>query len=130
MLRNLGVSDPEGQAKLLLKDRCDSSKLLFLKSGCLVISRFVPQLAGNIQYSLLENKYVDILKLLPSSFTKVDLEELLKSDMSIIEEINASGGELISNIFVISKKLHEKINNQLNKLCVQCAEKVNKQNFF
>jgi len=78
----------------------------------------------NIEQGLVSNEYVDITSILPNSFNENDIEKLLKSETSIKELIKSSGGELISNTFIISKELQEKINQKLNKICEECAEKV------
>jgi hypothetical protein len=79
----------------------------------------------NIEKSLLSDEYVDISTLIPNSFTQVDIKNLLTSESSIIAQIKLSDGELLSNTFVISKKLKEKIEKQLNTFCEECAKKVN-----
>lgn len=121
LVRNLGVTDPEGQTKLVLKDRY---QILFLLSGCIDLLKYVPQLEINIEQGLLTNEYVDITTILPNSFNENDIEKLLKSETSIKELIKSSGGELISNTFIISKELQDKIDQKLSKICEECAEKV------
>jgi hypothetical protein len=121
LVRNLGVTDPEGQTKLVLKDRYE---ILFLISGCIDLLKYLPQLEMNIEQGLISNDYVDITTIMPNSFNENDIEKLLKSEASIKELIQSSGGELISNTFIISKELQEKINEKLNKICEECAEKV------
>ena len=78
----------------------------------------------NIEQGLVSNEYVDITSILPNSFNENDIEKLLKSETSIKELIKSSGGELISNTFIISKELQDKIDQKLNKICEECAEKV------
>jgi hypothetical protein len=121
LVRNLGITDPEGQTKLVLKDRY---QILFLTSGCIDVLKYLPQLEMNIEQSLVSNEYVDLTSIMPNSFNENDIEKLLKSETSIKELIQSSGGELISNTFVISKELQEKIDQKLNKICEESAEKV------
>ena len=121
LVRNLGINDPEGQTKLVLKDR---QQILFLISGCIDLLKFLPQLEMNIEQGLLSNDYVDLTSLVPNSFNEHDVDKLLKAESSIKELIQSSGGEQISNTFVISKELQEKIEKKLNQLCQECVEKV------
>lgn len=79
----------------------------------------------NIGYDLVANEYVDLSTMVPNSFIEIDIEKLLTSESSIIAQIKSLGGEFISNTFVISKKLLEKIDNQLNTFCEECLEQVN-----
>jgi dephospho-CoA kinase len=78
----------------------------------------------NIEQGLISNDYIDITTIMPNSFNENDIEKLLKSETSIKELIQSSGGELISNTFIISKELQEKIDKKLNKICEEYAEKV------
>jgi len=78
----------------------------------------------NIEQGLISNDYIDITTIMPNSFNENDIEKLLKSETSIKELIQSLGGELISNTFIISKELQEKIDKKLNKICEECAEKV------
>jgi len=121
LVRNLGVNDPEGQTKLVLKDR---NQILFLISGCIDLLKFLPQLEMNIEQGLVSNEYVDITTLMPNSFNENDIEKLFKTEISINELIKSSGGELISNTFIIAKELREKIDKKLNEICQEYAEKV------
>lgn len=121
LVRNLGINDPEGQTRSVLKDR---QQILFLISGCIDLVKFLPQLEMNIEQGLLSNDYVDLTALVPNSFNEHDVEKLLKAESSINALIQSSGGEQISNTFVISKELQEKIEKKLNQLCQDCAEKV------
>jgi hypothetical protein len=121
LVRNLGINDPEGQTKLVLKDRY---QILFLISGCIDILKYLPQLEMNIEQGLVSNEYIDLTSIMPNSFNENDIEKLLKSEISIKELIQSSGGELISNTFVISKELQEKIDQKLNQICEESAEKV------
>ena len=127
LVRNLGVTDPEGQTKLVLKDR---EQLLFLLSGCVDLRKFLPQLEMNIEQGLVSNEYVDLTTLIPNSFNENDIDKLLKSEVTINDVIKSSGGELLSNTFVISKELQQKIDNKLSRICEEYAEKVstNQQN--
>lgn len=124
LVRNIGVSNPEYQIKLVLKERYDPGRLLFLSSSCVDLSRFVPQLEMNIGHDLVSNEYADLLTLVPNSFIKIDIEKLLTSEPSIIAQIKSLDGEFISNTFVISKKLLQRIENQLNTFCEECLERV------
>jgi hypothetical protein len=120
LVRNLGINDPEGQTKLVLKDRY---QILFLISGCIDILKYLPQLEMNIEQGLVSNEYIDLTSIMPNSFNENDIEKLLKSEISIKELIQSSGGELISNTFVISKELQEKIDQKLNQICEESVEK-------
>jgi len=122
LVRNLGVTDPEGQTKLVLKDR---QHILFLISGCIDLLKYLPQLEINIEQSLLSSDYVDLTTILPNSFNEDDIDKLFKTETSIKDLIQTSGGELLSNTFVLSKNLQDKIDQQLTKLCEEYAEKVN-----
>lgn len=121
LVRNLGVTDPEGQTKLVLKDR---SQILFLINGCIDLGKYLPQLEMQIEQGLVANEYVDLTTIIPNSFTENDIDKLLKAETSIKELIQSSGGELVSSTFVISRELQEKIDEKLNKICEECAEKV------
>jgi hypothetical protein len=124
LVRNLGITDPEGQTKLVLNDR---TQILFLLSGCIDLLKYLPQLEMNIEQGLVSNEYVDLTTIIPNSFNENDIEKLLKSETSIKELIQSSGGELISNTFIISKELQDKIDRKLNQICVECAEKVRRK---
>lgn len=124
LVRSIGISNPECQAKLILEERYESSRLLFLTSSCMDLSRLVPQLEMNIEHDLMSNDYADLCALVPSSFIENDIEKLLTAESSIITQIKSLGGEFISNTFVVSKKLLEKIDNQLNLFCEECLEQV------
>jgi hypothetical protein len=78
----------------------------------------------NIEQGLVSNEYIDLTSIMPNSFNENDIEKLLKSEISIKELIQSSGGELISNTFVISKELQEKIDQKLNQICEESVEKV------
>lgn len=104
----------------MLKDR---QQILYLISGCVDLPKFLPQLEMNIEQGLVSNEYVDLTSLIPNSFTDNDIEKLLKSEGSIKEVIQLSGGELLSNTFVISKELQDKIDKKLNEICQEYAEK-------
>jgi hypothetical protein len=121
LVRNLGITDPEGQTKLVLKDR---NETLFLISGCIDLLKFLPKLETDIEHGIVSNEYVDITTLMPNSFNENDIEKLFKTEASIKELIQSSGGELISNTFIIGKELQEKIDKKLNQICEECAEKV------
>lgn len=121
LVRNLGVTDPEEQTKNVLKDR---PQILFLTSGCVDLEKFLPQLEINIEQALLANEYVDLTSLIPTNFNENDLERLLKSEASIKELIQSTGGEFLSNTFVLGKELKEKIEQKLNQLCQEYADKV------
>lgn len=121
LVRNLGVSDPEGQTKLVLKDR---NQILFLISGCVDTLKFLPQLEMNIENGLASNEYVDITTLIPNSFDENDLEKLLKTETSIKDLVTSLGGEFLSNTFVVGKELQDKIDTKLNQICQEYAEKV------
>lgn len=121
LVRNLGVTDPEGQTKLVLKDR---NQILFLISGCIDTLKFLPQLEMNIENGLVSNEYVDITTLMPNSFNENDTEKLLKSEASIKELVKTSGGEFLSNTFIIGKELQEKIDRKLNQICQEYADRV------
>lgn len=124
LVKNLGVSDPEGQTRLVLKDRY---QILFLISGCIDQLKYLPQLEMQIEQGLVSNEYVDLTTIMPNSFNENDIEKLLKIETSIKELIQSSGGELISNTFVISRELQEKIDRKLNQICEECAEKVRRE---
>lgn len=121
LVRNLGVNDPEGQTKFVLKDR---SAILFLINGCIDLGKYLPQFEMQIEQGLVTNEYVDLTTIIPNSFNENDLEKLLKAETSIRELIQSSGGELVSNTFVISRELQEKIDRKLTQLCEEYAEKV------
>src|SRR5207237_10807917 len=110
--------------KFVLKDY---KQILYLISGCIDLLKYLPQLEMNIEQNLVSNEYVDLTTIIPNSFNENDIDKLLKSEISIKELIKSSGGELISNTFIISKELQEKINQKLNQICEECAEKVNYQ---
>jgi hypothetical protein len=61
---------------------------------------------------------------MPNSFNENDIEKLFKTETTIKESIKTSGGELISNTFIIGKELQDKIDEKLNQICEECAEKV------
>ncbi|CAF1053711.1 unnamed protein product [Adineta steineri] len=124
LVRNLGVNDPEGQTKLVLKDR---KQILFLISGCIDLLKFLPQLEMNIEQGLVTNEYVDITTLMPNSFNENDIEKLFKTELSLKELIKSSGGELISNTFILAKELQDKIDKKLNDICQEYAEKESAQ---
>ncbi|CAF1079545.1 unnamed protein product [Adineta steineri] len=124
LVRNLGVNDPEGQTKLVLKDR---KQILFLISGCIDLLKFLPQLEMNIEQGLVTNEYVDITTLMPNSFNENDIEKLFKTELSLKELIKSSGGELISNTFILAKELQDKIDKKLNGICQEYAEKESAQ---
>lgn len=121
LVKNVGIADPEGQSKMVLKDRRD---ILFLISGCIDLAKFLPQLEMNIEQGLLSNEFVDLMSLLPTSFAEKDLEKLLKSELSIQESIQTAGGQLFSDSFVISKDILGKIDRKLQEMCADCATKV------
>ena len=121
LVRNLGVTDPDGQTKLVLKDQ---KQILYLLSGCIDLLKFLPQLEMNIEHSLVSNEYVDLTTLMPNSFNETDIERLLKSATSIKDLIKSSDGEFISNTFIIGNELKEKIDKKLNETCEEYAEKV------
>ncbi|CAF4873163.1 unnamed protein product [Rotaria sp. Silwood1] len=120
LVRNLGITDPEGQTKFVLKDR---NQILFLISGCIDLLKFLPQLEMNIENGLVSNEYVDITTLMPNSFNENDIEKLFKTENSINELIKSLGGEFISNTFIIGKELQEKIDKKLNEISQEYAEK-------
>lgn len=122
LVRNLGVTDPEGQTKLVLKDR---DQILFLLSGCVDLRKFLLQLETNIEQGLVSNEYVDLTTLVPNSFNENDVDKLLKSEASIKLVIESAGGELLSNTFIIGKELQQKIDKKLSQICEEYAEKVN-----
>ncbi|CAF0952210.1 unnamed protein product [Rotaria sordida] len=124
LVRNLGVTDPEGQTKLVLKDR---NQILFLISGCIDKLKFLPQLEMNIEHGLVSNEYIDITTLMPNSFNENDIEKLFKTEISIKELIKSLGGEFLSNTFIIGKELQEKIDKKLNEICQECVEKESAQ---
>ncbi|CAF3340008.1 unnamed protein product [Rotaria socialis] len=121
LVRNLGVNDPEGQTKSVLKDR---NQILFSTSGCIDLLKFLPQLEMNIESGLVSNEYVDVTTLMPNSFNDNDIEKLFKSETSIKELVKSLGGEFMSNTFIIGKELQEKIDKKLNEICQEYAEKV------
>ncbi|CAF4618161.1 unnamed protein product, partial [Rotaria socialis] len=104
LVRNLGVNDPEGQTKSVLKDR---NQILFSTSGCIDLLKFLPQLEMNIESGLVSNEYVDVTTLMPNSFNDNDIEKLFKSETSIKELVKSLGGEFMSNTFIIGKELQE-----------------------
>ncbi|CAF5002568.1 unnamed protein product, partial [Rotaria socialis] len=121
LVRNLGVNDPEGQTKSVLKDR---NQILFSTSGCIDLLKFLPQLEMNIESGLVSNEYVDVTTLMPNSFNDNDIEKLFKSETSIKELVKSLGGACMSNTFIIGKELQEKIDKKLNEICQEYAEKV------
>ena len=83
-----------------------------------------------IEQGLVSNEYVDLTNIMPNSFNENDIDKLLKSETSIKELIQSSGGELLSNTFVISRELQEKIEKKLNQICIESAEKVERWWYF
>lgn len=128
LVRNLGITDPEGQTKIVLKDR---PKILFLTSGCVDLMTFLPQLEINIEQNLLATEFVDLTSLMPNSFDENDLERLIKSEASIKQLIETVGAEFLSNTFLLAKELKTKIETKLNEICRDFAEKVRQiETFF
>ncbi|CAF1259339.1 unnamed protein product [Rotaria magnacalcarata] len=124
LVRNLGVTDPEGQTKSVLKDR---NQILFSTSGCIDLLKFLPQLEMNIESGLVSNEFVDVTTLMPNSFNENDIEKLFKSETSIKELVKSLGGEFMSNTFIIGKELQEKIDKKLDEICQEYAEKESAQ---
>ncbi|XP_022089822.1 E3 UFM1-protein ligase 1-like isoform X2 [Acanthaster planci] len=114
-LARLGITD----AKLYIKRRFKSESLLFL-SSCCVGSQLRDRVDASIDEALSTGTWIDIVPLLPSSFTMDDIHQLLQQCMT---GRGKSGARILCKTIVCSEKFLSECRGLFDELMSEKAEK-------
>ncbi|XP_037079233.1 E3 UFM1-protein ligase 1-like [Pollicipes pollicipes] len=107
-LRRVGITDPEGFIKRRFKDE----KLRYL-SGCAVGDTLVEHVKVSVEEATLAGSFVDVLPLLPSSFSPEDTGQLLDD----------CRGAVFAHSVVVSERMLDQLREPLEATMADRAKK-------